>query len=203
MCWVALDRAVKMVEQFGLQGPVDRWRSVRDRIHADVCEKGWNERRQSFTQFYGSDLLDASLLLISQVGFLPAKDPRVMKTVEAIQRELVQDGFVLRYRTEETGVDGLPAGEGAFLPCSFWLADALAMLDRHDEARALFERLLAVRNDLGLLSEEYDPRSGRLVGNFPQAFSHIALVNTASNLAHLPSAPGEHRGDGQGRASSH
>ncbi|RPH66707.1 MAG: glycoside hydrolase family 15 protein [Myxococcaceae bacterium] len=203
MCWVALDRAVKMVEQFGLQGPVDRWRSVRDRIHADVCEKGWNERRQSFTQFYGSDMLDASLLLISQVGFLPAKDPRVMKTVEAIQRELAQDGFVLRYRTEETGVDGLPAGEGAFLPCSFWLADALAMLDRHDEARALFERLLAVRNDLGLLSEEYDPRSGRLVGNFPQAFSHIALVNTASNLAHLPSAPGEHRGDGQGRASSH
>ena len=198
MCWVALDRAVKMVEEFGLQGPADRWGSVRDRIHAEVCEKGWNERRGSFTQSYGSDALDASLLLLPQVGFLPASDPRVVKTVEAIQRELVQDGFVLRYRTEASaGMDGLPPGEGTFLPCSFWLADALAMVGRRDEARELFERLLALRNDVGLLSEEYDPRALRQVGNFPQAFSHIALVDTASNLARLPSAPAEHRGDGR------
>jgi GH15 family glucan-1,4-alpha-glucosidase len=202
MCWVALDRAVKMVEQFGLRGPVDRWRTVRDRIHAEICEKGWNPRRRAFTQFFGSDALDASLLLIPQVGFLPAKDPRVVSTIEAIQRELIFDGFVLRYRTEEIGVDGLPPGEGAFLPCSFWLVDALAMLDRHDEARELFERLLTLRNDVGLLSEEYDPRARRLVGNFPQAFSHIALVDTASNLGRLPSAPGEHRGDGRGRKGS-
>jgi GH15 family glucan-1,4-alpha-glucosidase len=202
MCWVALDRAVKMAEQFGLHGPVDRWRTVRDRIHAEVCEKGWNPARRSFTQFYGSDALDASLLLIPQVGFLPAKDPRVVSTVDAIQRELVRDGFVLRYHTEHSGVDGLPPGEGAFLPCSFWLADALAMLERHDEARALFEQLLTLRNDVGLLSEEYDFRARRLVGNFPQAFSHIALVDTASNLGRLPSAPGEHRGDGRGRGKS-
>jgi len=203
MCWVALDRAVKMVEQFGLRGPAERWRAVRDRIHADVCQRGWNEARGSFTQYYGSDALDASLLLIPQVGFLPASDLRVVKTVDAIQRELMDDGFVLRYRTHaSSGVDGLPPGEGAFLPCSFWLADALAMLGRQDEAGALFERLLALRNDVGLLSEEYDPRVGRLVGNFPQAFSHIALVDTASNLARLPSAPGEHRGDGRGRAGS-
>jgi GH15 family glucan-1,4-alpha-glucosidase len=203
MCWVAFDRMVKLVEEFGQHGPVDRWRATRDRIHAEICEKGWNAERGSFTQSYGSDALDASLLLIPQVGFLPAKDPRVVSTVEAIQRELVQDGFVLRYRTEETGVDGLPPGEGAFLPCSFWLADALALLDRHDEAKELFERLLSLRNDVGLLSEEYDPRARRLVGNFPQAFSHIALVDTASNLGRLPSAPGEHRGDGGGHGSSH
>ena len=202
MCWVALDRAVKMVEQFDLHGPVERWRTVRDRIHAEVCEKAWNPARRSFTQFYGSDGLDASLLLIPQVGFLPAKDPRVVGTVDAIQRELVHDGLVIRYRTEDTGVDGLPPGEGAFLPCSFWLADALAMLERRDEARELFERLLTLRNDVGLLSEEYDPRARRLVGNFPQAFSHIALVDTASNIGRLPSAPGEHRGDGRGRGKS-
>ncbi|MGZ6133486.1 MAG: glycoside hydrolase family 15 protein [Myxococcaceae bacterium] len=203
MCWVALDRAVKMVEQFGLEAPVSRWREVRDRIHREVCAQGWNPRRGSFTQFYGSDALDASLLLIPQVGFLPASDPRVIATVDAIQRDLLRDGFVLRYRTDEgTDVDGLPPGEGAFLPCSFWLVDALAMLDRQDEARALFERLLSLRNDVGLLSEEYDPRAGRLVGNFPQAFSHIALVDTASNLARLPSAPGEHRGDGRGRGAT-
>jgi GH15 family glucan-1,4-alpha-glucosidase len=202
MCWVALDRTVKMVEQLGLIGPVDHWRQLRDRIHAEVCEKGWSEKRQSFTQFFGSDLLDASLLLIPQLGFLPAKDPRVVKTVDGIQRELVRDGLVLRYRTEAVGVDGLPPGEGVFLPCSFWLVDALAMLDREEEARELFERLLSLRNDVGLLSEEYDPRSRRLLGNFPQAFSHIALVDTASNLCRLPSAPGEHRGDGRGRGSS-
>jgi GH15 family glucan-1,4-alpha-glucosidase len=166
-----------------------------------VCARGWSSRRESFTQYYGSDELDASLLLMPQVGFLPATDPRVISTVNAIQRDLMSDGFVLRYRTRVTGeVDGLPPGEGAFLPCSFWLADALAMLDRRDEAGALFERLLALRNDVGLLSEEYDPLTRRLVGNFPQAFSHIALVDTASNLARLPSAPSEHRGDGKGRA---
>jgi len=201
MCWVALDRAVKMSEQFGLDGPVDRWKQVRDSIRAEVCEKGWNSKRGAFTQFYGSDALDASLLLIPQVGFLPAKDPRVVQTIEAIQRELVRDGYVLRYKTE-AGVDGLPPGEGVFLPCSFWLADALATLDRHEEARTLFERLLSLRNDVGLLSEEYDPHAARLVGNFPQAFSHIALVDTASNLARLPSAPTEHRGDGGRRGSS-
>lgn len=202
MCWVALDRMVKMVEQFGLSGPVDHWRQLRDRIHADVCEKGWSEKRQSFTQFYGSELLDASLLLIPQLGFLPAKDPRVVKTIDAIQRELVQDGLVNRYRTEAVGVDGLPPGEGVFLPCSFWLADALAMIDRQEEAEELFERLLSLRNDVGLLSEEYDPHARRLLGNFPQAFSHIALVDTASNLCRLPSAPGKHRGDGHGRGTS-
>jgi len=203
MCWVALDRAVRTVEQLGAEGPVDRWRAVRDRIHAEVCARGWNERRKSFTQFFGSDELDASLLLIPQVGFLPAKDPRVVATIEAVQRELVHDGLVHRYRTQADGaVDGLPAGEGVFLPCSFWLADALAMVDRHDEARALFERLLQLRNDVGLLSEEYDPRARRLVGNFPQAFSHIALVDTVSNLTRLPSAPTEHRGDGRSGANS-
>ena len=202
MCWVAFDRVVKMVEEFNLEGPLDHWREVRDRIHAEVCERGWNAKRGVFTQSYDSDALDASLLLTPLVGFLPASDPRVIATVDAIQRELVHDGLVLRYRTEEIGVDGLPPGEGAFLPCSFWLADALAMLGRHDEARELFERLLTLRNDVGLLSEEYDPRSRRLLGNFPQAFSHIALVDTASNLGRLPSAPAEHRGDGKGRGAS-
>jgi GH15 family glucan-1,4-alpha-glucosidase len=201
MCWVALDRAVKMVETFGLKGPVDRWRTVRDRIHDEVCTKGFNPRRGTFTQFFGSDALDANLLIIPQVGFLPASDPRVVGTVDAIQRDLTWEGLVLRYRTEEGGVDGLPPGEGVFLPCSFWLADALAMLERRDEARALFERLLSLRNDVGLLSEEYDPRAKRLLGNFPQAFSHIALVDTASNLARLPSSPGEHRGGGADRGS--
>jgi GH15 family glucan-1,4-alpha-glucosidase len=196
MCWVALDRAVKMIEKFGLEGPADRWRTVRDRIHADVCSKGWNPRVGSFTQFFGSDALDASLLLIPLVGFLPAKDPRMVGTIEAIQRDLVRNGFVLRYRTEEIGVDGLPPGEGAFLPCSFWLVNALARLERREEAGAMFERLLSLRNDVGLLSEEYDPHGHRLLGNFPQAFSHIALVDTASSLARLPSSPGVQRGDG-------
>jgi GH15 family glucan-1,4-alpha-glucosidase len=193
MAWLALDCAVKSIEQFGVEGPIERWRAVRDTIHAEVCQKSWDPNQRSFTQFYGSDELDASLLLIPQVGFLPATDDRVIGTVEAIQRNLVQDGFVLRYRTDRGGtVDGLPPGEGAFLPCTFWLADALALIGRRDEARALFERLLGVTNDVGLLSEEYDPLAKRLVGNFPQAFSHITLVNTASNLARLPSAPAEH-----------
>ena len=181
MAWVALDRAVKAVERFGLEGPVERWRAVRDTIHADVCHRGYDPDVGAFVQFYGSRLLDASLLMIPLVGFLPADDPRMLGTVKAIQEHLTTDGFVARYPTVPD-VDGLPPGEAAFLPCSFWLADNLALQGRYDEARALFEKLLAVRNDVGLLSEEYDPRQGRLLGNFPQAMSHMALINTAANL---------------------
>ncbi len=181
MAWVAMDRAVQDIEQYSLPGPLDRWRQVRDAIHAEVCEKGFDTSKNSFTQTYGSKELDASLLLIPTMGFLPSDDPRVRGTIAAIERDLIAKGFVLRYRTE-TGTDGLPPGEGAFLPCSFWLADNYAQQGREQEAEALFERLLALRNDVGLLSEEYDPRAGRLVGNFPQAFSHLALVNTALNL---------------------
>jgi GH15 family glucan-1,4-alpha-glucosidase len=188
MAWVAFDRAVRTVEDDGLNGPVDRWRAVRDEIHAEVCEHGFDSDLGSFVQSYGSQELDASLLLLPLVGFLPASDERIRGTVEAIERGLLQDGFVLRYRTHEEGVDGLPPGEGVFLPCSFWLADCYALLGRHDEAQALFERLASLANDLGLLSEEYDPQSRRLLGNFPQAFTHLALVNTAFNVApHLPS----------------
>jgi GH15 family glucan-1,4-alpha-glucosidase len=183
MAWVALDRAVKAVEQFGLSGPVDRWKRVRAEIHDEVCRKGYDPGRETFTQSYGSRELDASLLLIPIVGFLPASDERTRGTMAAIQRELVTDGFVRRYSTSETGeVDGMPAGEGAFLACSFWLADNLALTGRHREARAVFEQLLALRNDVGLLAEEYDPVAKRLVGNFPQAFSHVGLINTAHNL---------------------
>jgi GH15 family glucan-1,4-alpha-glucosidase len=181
MAWVAFDRAVRAVEDYGLPGDVERWRVVRDEIHADVCAKGFDAALGSFTQSYGSDALDASLLLIPLVGFLPITDPRVQGTIEAIEKGLVQDGFVRRY-VEEPEVDGLPEGEGVFLPCSFWLADDLALLGRVEEATDLFERCLDVANDLGLLSEEYDPSAGRLLGNFPQAFSHVALVNTAFNL---------------------
>jgi GH15 family glucan-1,4-alpha-glucosidase len=184
MAWVAFDRAVKAVERFGCEGPADRWRALRDDIHAEVCRRGYDAGKRSFVQYYGSDRLDASLLMIPLVGFLPATDPRMRGTVQAIERELVADGFVRRYHTETaTAVDGLPPGEGTFLPCSFWLADNLALLGRRDEARALFERLLALRNDVGLLSEEYDPVRQRLVGNFPQAFTHVALINTARNLS--------------------
>jgi GH15 family glucan-1,4-alpha-glucosidase len=182
MCWVAFDRAVKAVEQFGREGPVGRWREVRERIHADVCRRGFNRKRGTFVQSYGSRELDASLLLIPNTGFLPCSDPRVKATIEAIQRELTVEGFVLRYRTRRD-IDGLPPGEGVFLACSFWLVDALWMLGRRDEACELFERLLGLRNDIGLLAEEYDPASGRHLGNFPQAFSHIALINTAMNLS--------------------
>ena len=187
MAWVALDRAVKAVERFGLDGPVARWRTVRDTIHADVCKNGYDHDLGAFVQFYGARLLDASLLMIPLVGFLPADDPRMLGTVKAIQAHLTTDGFVARYPTVPD-VDGLPPGEAAFLPCSFWLADNLALQGRHDEARALFEQLLAVRNDVGLLAEEYEPRLGRLLGNFPQAMSHMALINTAANLtkAHGP-----------------
>jgi GH15 family glucan-1,4-alpha-glucosidase len=193
MCWVAFDRAVKAVEQFGRNGPVEHWREVRDRIHADVCRNAWNEKRGAFVQFYGCDELDASLLLLPITGFLPCSDPRVRSTVEAIQRELTHDGFVLRYRTKED-IDGLPPGEGVFLACSFWLADCLILLGRRDEAHALFERLCRLANDVGLLAEEYDPRSGRQLGNFPQAFSHVALINTAMNLTR-ESKPVEQRAE--------
>jgi GH15 family glucan-1,4-alpha-glucosidase len=184
MTWAAFDRAVKSVEQLGLEGPVDRWRAARDRIHAEVCARGFDRERGTFTQAYGSKQLDASLLLLPIVGFLPGDDPHVIGTIEAIQRELVVDGFVRRYHTDSAGnVDGLPGSEGAFLACSFWLVDALILAGRRQEAQALFERLLAVRNDVGLLAEEYDPRERRLVGNFPQAFSHVALINSARNLS--------------------
>jgi GH15 family glucan-1,4-alpha-glucosidase len=182
MCWVAFDRAIKGAEQFGLPGPVPRWREVRSRIHDDVCRRAWRPKLGHFAQSYGSDDLDASLLLIPMTGFLPCSDPRVKGTIEAVQRELTIDGFVQRYRTRRA-LDGLPPGEGVFLACSFWLADALCLLGRRDEARKLFERLLELANDVGLLAEEYDPASGRLLGNFPQAFSHVALVNTAMNLS--------------------
>ena len=194
MAWVALDRAVRDAETFGLSGPLDHWREVRDRIHATVCEQGYSPTKQAFVQSFGSEDLDASLLMIPLVGFLPHEDPRVRGTVDAIQRELMADGFVLRYRTE-TGADGLPPGEGAFLACSFWLVDCLHMQGRVAEARTMFERLLSLRNDLGLLSEEYDPRAGRLVGNFPQAFSHIALISTAMNLSDVHTGPAEKRQD--------
>jgi GH15 family glucan-1,4-alpha-glucosidase len=192
MAWVAADRAVKAVERFGLHGDADRWRALAGDIRDEVLEKGYDSERRTFTQSYGSRELDASLLMIPLVGFLPPDDERVIGTVEAIQRELVQDGFVLRYPTGETD-DGLPPGEGAFLACTFWLADNLALIGRMDEARELFERLLSLRNDLGLLAEEYDPDAGRLVGNFPQAFSHVGLVNTAHNLSETARGVAERR----------
>ncbi len=187
MAWVAFDRGVKAVERYGLEGPVDDWRRTRDQIHAQICEAGLDVTRNSFVQHYGGTELDASLLLIPLVGFLPPDDPRVLATIAAIERELVVDGLVLRYAIDSaTAVDGLPPGEGVFLPCSFWLADCLAVTGRHAEAEALFERLLALRNDVGLLSEEFDPRTGHLQGNFPQALSHMALVNTARLLSLEP-----------------
>ncbi len=182
MAWVAFDRGVKAVERYGLDGPVEAWRRSRDEVHAQVCEAGFDAKRNSFVQHYGSAELDASLLLIPLVGFLPPDDARVRGTIEAIERELLIDGLVLRY-APAAGIDSLPPGEGVFLPCSFWLADCLAVTGRHAEAEALFERLLALCNDVGLLSEEFDPRSGHMLGNFPQALSHMALVNTARLLS--------------------
>ncbi|MFC7306992.1 glycoside hydrolase family 15 protein [Streptomyces monticola] len=185
MAWVAVDRTIKLIESGDADGPIEKWRDLRDDIHRDVCEKGYDPERNTFTQSYGSKELDASLLLIPQVGFLPPDDKRVVGTIEAIQRELsTPDGFVLRYPTsgEDEGVDGLEGDEGAFLACSFWLADDLAMIGRVDEARELFEKLLSLRNDLGLLAEEWDPRLQRQVGNFPQAFSHVPLIDTALRL---------------------
>jgi GH15 family glucan-1,4-alpha-glucosidase len=185
MAWVALDRAVKAVERHGLPGPAERWRRIRTAIHEDVCARGFDPELGAFVQYYDSRLLDASLLMIPLVGFLPADDPRVVGTVRAVQAHLAYDGFLARYATRPE-VDGLPPGEGAFLPCSFWLADNLALQGRIGEARALFERLLAVGNDVGLFAEEYDPRGRCQLGNFPQAMTHMALVNTAANLASKP-----------------
>jgi GH15 family glucan-1,4-alpha-glucosidase len=187
MAWVAFDRAVRTVEDQGLEGPVGRWRELCAQIHAEVCDLGFDASLGSFVQSYGSKELDASLLLIPLVGFLPADDERVQGTVEAVERELLRDGLVARYRTRE-GVDGLPPGEGVFLPCSFWLVDCYELLGRHEEAHALFNGLAALANDVGLLAEEYDPHAKRLLGNFPQAFTHLALVNSAFNVVpHLPS----------------
>lgn len=181
MSWVAFDRAVKSAEHFGLEGPVEQWRDIRSEIHADICEHGFDAERNTFVQYYGGKSLDAALLLIPQVGFLPPDDPRVLGTVAAIERELMVDGLVRRYTA-----DFIPdSEEGAFLACSFWLADAYVLIGRVDDATALFERLLGLCNDVGLLSEEYDAKARRLVGNFPQGFSHIGLINTAFNLARV------------------
>ncbi|MEU2332036.1 glycoside hydrolase family 15 protein [Streptomyces sp. NPDC013172] len=183
LVWVAADRAVKTLEDYPeLEGDLERWRAFRDEVHQEVCEKGFDPKRNTFTQYYGSRELDAALLLIPRVGFLPPDDPRVIGTVDAIRDDLGHGGFLRRYDTDAIGVDGMPGGEGAFLACSFWLADALHMTGRTDEAKKLFERLVGLVNDVGLLSEEYDPESGCQLGNFPQAFSHIGLVNTALTL---------------------
>jgi GH15 family glucan-1,4-alpha-glucosidase len=182
MAWVAFDRAIKSAEAFRLEGPIDHWRNLRAEIHTAVCEKAFNRSIGAFVEAFGSDQLDASTLLIPAVGFLPPADARVRGTIQQVERRLMPDGFVLRYDTAATN-DGLAGGEGAFLACSFWLADAYVLLGRRHDARKLFERILTLRNDLGLLSEEYDPAAKRLLGNFPQAFSHIALVNTAHNIA--------------------
>jgi GH15 family glucan-1,4-alpha-glucosidase len=181
MAWVAVDRAIKDAEQFGLDGPLERWRALRQQIHAEICERAFDADLGSFVQYYGGTALDASLLMMPLVGFLPPSDARVRGTLAAIERGLVHDGFVRRY-THDPPIDGLPAGEGAFLLCTFWLVDNYNLAGRRDEARSLFERLLAIRNDVGLLAEEYDPSLRRFLGNFPQAFSHVGLVNTARNL---------------------
>ena len=194
MAWVAFDRGVRAHEEFGREGPVDRWRVIRDEIKQEVLTRSWSEAKQSFTQSYDSDALDASALVIPIVGFLEATDPRVVSTVAALERELLVDGLLLRDRAEDDGVDGLPAGEGVFLACSFWLVEVLALQGRQDDATELFERLLALRNDVGLLAEEYDPRSQRQLGNFPQAFTHLALAEAAIAL-------GEGRGIREGAAS--
>ena len=184
MAWVAFDRAIKTAEQFGLEGPLDRWRGIAAAIHADVCARGYDRGLGSFVQSYGSKQLDASLLLMPLVGFLPPEDARVRGTLQAVERRLLVDGLLKRYDTA-AAPDGLPAGEGAFLACSFWLVDAYVLQNRWQDARRLFARLLELRNDVGLLSEEYDPRTRRLVGNFPQAFTHVALINSAFNLTRL------------------
>ena len=203
LAWVAFDRAIQAVERFARPGPVEKWRRVRKDIETEVFREGFNVELNSFTQSYGSTELDASTLLIPILGFLPIDDPRVTGTIAAVERDLTRDGFVERYRPKERNdVDGLPGGEGVFLPCSFWLVDALLMQGRKDDGRALFERLLSVSNDLGLLSEEYDPAEQRLLGNFPQAFTHVGLVNSAYNLSHHDGTIGQRPNDGRsgGRA---
>ncbi len=196
MAWLAFDRAVKGADEFDLEGPVERWRTTRDEIHRQICNEGFDAEMGAFTQAYGSKQLDAAVLMMPMIGFLPGTDERVIGTVNAIERHLIKDGFVSRYQTSPNGeVDGLPAGEGSFLPCSFWMADNLALIGRHDDAVALFERLLGLANDVGLLAEEYDGRGtsgGRQLGNFPQAFTHVSLVNTAAHLSQVgPVRPGE------------
>jgi GH15 family glucan-1,4-alpha-glucosidase len=184
MCWVAFDRAIKSVEHCGLEGPSDHWKELRRRIAEQIIENAYDPKRNTFVQYYGARDLDASLLLIPQLGFLPPDDPRVRGTIEAVERELMQDGLVCRYPSHPDA-DGLPPGEGVFLPCSFWLANSLCLIGRRDEGIALFERLLTLSNDLGLMSEEYDPKAKRLLGNFPQAFSHTAIIKTAAHLAEI------------------
>jgi GH15 family glucan-1,4-alpha-glucosidase len=194
MAWVALDRAVRAVEEFGLDGDVATWRQLREMIHADVCEKGVHPTRGVFVQYYGADALDASLLQIPLVGFLPATDPRVERTIDAIATDLMENGLIHRYHPVGSAyVDGLPPGEGTFLPCSFWLVDCLCLLGREDEARELFDRLLAIRSPLGLLAEEYEPRLRRQLGNYPQAFTHVGLINSAQNLARHGAKPADAR----------
>jgi GH15 family glucan-1,4-alpha-glucosidase len=185
MSWVAFDRAVRLHDEHGRAGPVERWRALRDEVRAEVLANAWSDRKQAFVQSYGSDELDAAVLLMPLFGFLPATDPRIISTVDAIRKELTVDGLVLRYRSHERSADGLPPGEGVFLPCTFWLVQVLALQGRRDEARELFERLLDLRNDVGLLAEEYDPIAGSQVGNFPQAFTHLALVSAALVLGGL------------------
>jgi GH15 family glucan-1,4-alpha-glucosidase len=194
MAWVVFDRAVRLCEQFGLEAPLDRWKQTRDEIHREVCEQGYDRERRTFTQYYGSKELDASVLNIPLVGFLPGTDERVTGTIDAISRDLGRDGFVSRYSTADTD-DGLSGDEGQFLACSFWLASALALNGRVEEARALFERLIGLTNDLGLLAEEYDVKRQRQVGNFPQAFSHLTLIGaaTAISTAEAEAAPARAR----------
>ena len=191
MAWVAVDRAIRTMQEFGYEGPLERWTALRGDIHDEICRLGYSHEVNSFVQYFGGKHLDASLLILPMVGFLPPEDPRMLNTVAAIEKYLIKDGFVMRYNSE-SGVDGLPGGEGAFLACSFWLVDNYILQNRHDEASALFERLMAVRNDVGLLSEEYDPKERRQSGNFPQAFSHLALVNTVQNMIG-ETKPAKHR----------
>jgi GH15 family glucan-1,4-alpha-glucosidase len=195
MAWVAFDRAVKLVEKAGYAAPrhVDGWRKLREKIHREICERGYSKKKKAFTQAYGSEAMDAAILMLPLVGFLPPEDKRVQSTIAAVERDLMKEGLVLRYRPNEKEIDGLPGEEGVFLPCSFWLADCLHLVGRKEEARLLFERLLDLRNDLGLLSEEYDPKAKRQLGNFPQAFTHIGLVNTAFTLAEKPGVAADER----------